>query len=73
MHHDPLYVGHLGRERTIELIRRHFLWPHMRKDIGDFIATCDNCQGNKATNQVPPGLLVPLQIPRGFGKAYQWT
>lgn len=66
LHHDPPYVGHVGRERTLELLRRHFLWPNMRRDVGEFIATCDNCQRNKAANQLPPGLLQPLHVPKGL-------
>ena len=30
LHHDPPYIGHVGRERTIELLRRHFLWPKIK-------------------------------------------
>ena len=66
LHHDPPYVGHLGRERTTELLRRHFFWPRMRLDVKEYVATCDNCQRNKATNQAKPGLLTPLEIPNGI-------
>lgn len=66
LHHDPPYVGHLGRERTVELLRRHFFWPHMRDDVKAYISTCDNCQRNKASTQASPGLLTPLEIPNGI-------
>jgi len=35
----------------------------MRRDVREYIASCDKCQRNKANNQVPPGLLTPLEIP----------
>ena len=65
-HHDPPYAGHLGRDRTLEVIRRHFFWPKMKDDVAEFIATCDNCQRNKASNTLPPGLLRLLEIPEGL-------
>lgn len=66
LHHDPPYVGHLGQQRTLELLRRHFLWPLMKRDVKDYIASCDQCQRNKAANQVQPGLLTPLDVPTGL-------
>jgi len=66
LHHDPPYVGHLGRERTVELLRRHPLWPGMRQHVKDYITSCDQCQRNKATNQVSPGLLTSLNVPTGL-------
>ena len=66
LHHDPPYAGHLGQNRTTELLKRHFYWPGMYKEVADYIATCDQCQRNKATNQVPPGLLQPLDVPTGL-------
>jgi len=66
LHHDPPYIGHLGRERTVELLRKHFLWPNMRQNVKEYIATCDQCQRNKATNQAPPGLLTSLDVPKGL-------
>ena len=66
MHHNPPYAGHLGRDRTLEQVRRHFVWPGMRRDIADYVARCYMCQRSKAANQAPAGLLVPLQIPEGL-------
>ena len=75
MHHNPPYAGHLGRDRTLEQVRRHFVWPGMRRDIADYVARCDMCQRNKAANQAPLGLLVPLlhcRSQRHCGKVYLW-
>ncbi|KAJ9531924.1 hypothetical protein QJQ45_003632 [Haematococcus lacustris] len=35
----------------------------MEQTVREYVRTCDQCQRNKATNQVPPGLLQPLPIP----------
>ena len=66
LHHDPPYLGHLGRDWTLEQIKRSFYWPKMRQDIADFVGSCDQCQRNKAANAKPSGLLQPLQVPEGL-------
>ena len=38
----------------------------IRKDVSKFIATCDSCQRNTATNHAPGGLLQPSEIPKGL-------
>ena len=38
----------------------------MRDDVGNFFATCDLRQREKANNQVPAGLLQSLQVPEGL-------
>jgi Chromo (CHRromatin Organisation MOdifier) domain/Integrase zinc binding domain len=40
-----------------------YWWPGMAKDIKRFIKSCDACQRNKSSNQLPAGLLQPLPIP----------
>ena len=61
--HDIPIAGHLGREKTYERIVRNYYWPKMSKDIKRYVKTCDSCQRNKPSNQLPPGLLQPLTIP----------
>ena len=36
-------MGHLGSERTVHLARQRFYWPHMQKDIEDFISNRCKC------------------------------
>ncbi|KAJ9515869.1 hypothetical protein QJQ45_008750 [Haematococcus lacustris] len=61
--HDAVTSAHLGRAKTLERLQRHFYWPQMEHTVREYVRTCDQCQRNKATNQVPPGLLQPLPIP----------
>ncbi|KAJ9532845.1 hypothetical protein QJQ45_010962 [Haematococcus lacustris] len=61
--HDAHTAAHLGRAKTLERLQRHFYWPQMHKTVQEYVRTCDKCQRNKATNQLPPGLLQPLPIP----------
>ncbi|KAJ9528536.1 hypothetical protein QJQ45_020487 [Haematococcus lacustris] len=60
--HDAHTAAHLGRAKTLERLQRHFYWPQMQKTVQEYVRTCDKCQRNKATNQLP-GLLQPLPIP----------
>jgi hypothetical protein len=62
-HHDDKWAGHFGVDKTADLIKRHFWWPSMHKDITDFVAQCPKCQVNKNSTQAPAGLLQPLPIP----------
>ena len=61
--HDSPFAGHLGRDRTCHLLRQTFWWPTLYRDVEQFVATCDFCQRNKASNRKPAGLLQPLPIP----------
>ena len=36
-------MGHLGRDRSLELLRERFYWVGMQKSVVDYIAQCDRC------------------------------
>jgi hypothetical protein len=61
--HDIPVSGHMGEWKTIARISPHFYWPNMRKTVSDYIKTCEICQRDKASTQLPPGLLQSLEIP----------
>jgi len=61
--HDTPYGGHLGVQRTYEMLSRMFWWSSMRTDVRDYVLTCSSCQRNKASRLLPAGLLQSLQIP----------
>ncbi|KAH0603046.1 uncharacterized protein H6S33_008050 [Morchella sextelata] len=46
-HHDRPVAGHLGRDKTLELIDRNYWWPGMSTDVANFVKTCDVCQRAK--------------------------
>ncbi len=66
--HDIPSAGHVGIDNTFRAVRRHFYWPNMRREIEQYVQTCECCQRNKASHQKAAGLLQPLPIPR-----YKWT
>lgn len=47
--HDEM--GHLGIERTLDLVRSRFFWPYMARDIETKISTCDRCVRRKALSE----------------------
>jgi hypothetical protein len=62
--HDCNISGHLGMDKSEELISRSFFWPDMQQDVRRYIRACDKCQRNKPLNRRPGGLLQPLPIPQ---------
>ena len=54
--------GHVGRDRTLQLVSQSYFWPSLRRDVERFVERCRVCQQAKgrATNA---GLYLPLPIP----------
>ena len=61
--HNTKVAGHMGQDKTIELIRGNFWWPKMNERIIDFVRSCPKCQQNKAKRHPPYGLSSPLELP----------
>lgn len=47
--HDE--CGHMGAERTTELIKERFYWPRMAAEIEQYIRTCGRCISRKTLRQ----------------------
>ena len=47
--YDELHVkmGHIGAEKVVQLTRERFYWPHMQRDITDFITRNCHCLKQK--------------------------
>lgn len=61
--HDAHTAGHLGRDKTLQRLKRLFYWPGMGADTYRYVTTCASCQKNKSSNAKTIGLLQPLMIP----------
>ncbi|KAJ3537203.1 hypothetical protein NMY22_g5693 [Coprinellus aureogranulatus] len=61
--HDHPLSGHFGQAKTLELVRREFVWPKMRDFVKDFVNSCTTCKRAKAPRHRPYGLLKPLPVP----------
>ena len=46
-HHVLPSAGHLGRDRTVELIQSCFVWPKMRADVEEFVSFVMTARGIK--------------------------
>ena len=45
--HDDM--GHLGRDRTLQLVRSRFFWPKMAEDVKTKVQTCPACVRRKSS------------------------
>jgi hypothetical protein len=61
--HDAPSSGHLGISKTVHAVTQLFFWPGMQRDIIKYVRSCEACQRNKPSHQVPTGLLQSLSIP----------
>jgi hypothetical protein len=61
--HDHPLAGHLGRNKTLELIRREYAWPKMCSFVIDYCKSCVTCGRAKPRRHKPYGLLKQLPIP----------
>ena len=64
-HHDPADIGHPGQHRMLELLKRTYWWPELKKDVKKYVQGCFKCQQNKVQHQRKAGELHPLEIPQG--------
>ena len=68
--HDAPWSGHLGRDKTRELVSSTFWWPTFTRDIDKYVNECHSCQRNKPKRKKPLGYLHPLAIPR---RRFEWV
>jgi hypothetical protein len=64
-HDEQWQGGHFGEHRTYANIARHYWWPHMRRDIQEYVKSCEVCQRMKVPRRKAYGKLESLPIPKG--------
>ncbi len=42
-HHDNTVMGHLGRQKTLELVKRDYWWPGMYTFVNNYVKGCTTC------------------------------
>lgn len=54
-------MGHLGRDKTLDLTSHRFCWPGMAKDVEAHITNCERCVKRKSPD--PPKVsMVPILV-----------
>lgn len=61
--HDHVLSGHFGQNKTLQLVRREYVWPNLRTFVNDFCNSCTSCKRSKAPRHKPYGLLKQLPVP----------
>jgi len=61
-HHDHVLAGHLGQNKTLELIQRHYIWPNICDDVQKFCKSCVTCMRSKPQRHRPYRSLQQLSI-----------
>lgn len=60
-HNSPL-GGHTGEVRIYLRMAADWYWVGMRKEVTNYVRSCNVCQQQKLSQHSPAGLLQPLQI-----------
>ncbi len=61
--HDNVLRGHFGIDKTYHVLRKRYIWPHMKHHVEQYVRSCDQCQKNKARHQKLYGTPVLPEIP----------
>ena len=62
-HHDSNSAGHFGLDRCYDSISKYYYWRGLKKELYEYIASCETCQKSKQSTQAPNGLLFPHDVP----------
>lgn len=62
-YHDIPGQGHMGVKKTTKALLSKYYWKTLRKDVQQYVQSCDLCQRNKAGTHSPLGHLRPLDLP----------
>lgn len=62
--HDTRTAGHPGRDRTLELVSRHYWWPLMRSFVDLYVRGCEQCQRFKPASHPRTDPLL-IAVPEG--------
>ena len=61
--HEGGMAGHCGVDKTLALMKEHFFWPRLSRDVKFLIQRCTTCHHVKG-HKFPQGLLTPLPVPK---------
>ncbi|XP_075475885.1 uncharacterized protein LOC142514631 [Primulina tabacum] len=62
--HCSRHSVHPGIRKMYHILKSHYWWEGMKKEIFDFVARCLTCQQVKAERMRPGGMLHSLEVPQ---------
>ncbi|KAL0549484.1 hypothetical protein IC582_013967 [Cucumis melo] len=71
--HSSPFSMHPGSTKMYQDLKRVYWWRNMKREVAEFVSKCLVCQQVKAPRQKPAGLLQPLSIRNGSGRALIWV
>ena len=71
--HDSGVAGHMGMDKTLELVDRNFYWPEMAEDIEDYVRSCEDCRRTKLPDIRGMAHCILLNCPMCHGMQFPWT
>jgi len=60
--HEEGLMGHFGVQKTLDILKYHFFWPHMKHYMHSFCNKCITCKHAKS-NSMHHGMFMPLLVP----------
>lgn len=60
--HEARTAGHLGRNKTLNNVKRRFLWPGMRVDCDVHVRTCEACARYKTSGKTRRAGMKTFQV-----------
>ena len=61
--HEAPMAGHLGKHKTLAVLRQRFWWPNMARDVAERCKVCKVCQRTKVSRQKPALQLHHAEVP----------
>jgi hypothetical protein len=69
LNHDPVFMAHPGRNRTLEILYLRYYWPKMRRDLEEYVQACHECQKSKPRHE----FRAPMGEVAEPSKPFEWT
>uniref|UniRef100_H3A4B4 Gypsy retrotransposon integrase-like protein 1 n=1 Tax=Latimeria chalumnae TaxID=7897 RepID=H3A4B4_LATCH len=58
--HDHPLAGYLGISKTLARLKLQVFWPGLKKDVTQYVKSCNTCQTTKPSQSKPSGLMIPI-------------
>ncbi|MBW0579456.1 hypothetical protein O181_119171 [Austropuccinia psidii MF-1] len=62
--HDSVVSGNLSEDRKLERVKTCSWWPHWRKDVEEYLKTCDRFQKENIATGKKFGIMIQFQEPK---------